>query len=746
MKRILVFLLLLACCTLQAQPLKAVIDSTKGTLVRLEKDGRYSIPFREDFKCGPGFEGLQMSRTGEYSYGATRDSISYTVDYEIAEDELVVRCSITNLSSQDHRPDRERFYLGVNSEMERFPDWNYHLFPTLLRCEKDFAWGYFSSPTGLVLAFATEDPVASYGINYIYEEEGRWDWGHRIHTACLDLIHRGPLPERHPQDLDTVPAGRRLSWTIHMGVVDGLEGVKPAVARWSGAPMIECDAYTVAAGTKVGIGITSTAKPEKAVLTRPSGKTSALRIKDGTACTGKLRENGEYTLRVTAGGKTSEAKMFVREDWEWYSRRARDFQYECCPPRISGSCETFYGFYPAFDAAANFPSPETDAWFKDLFFKQMEVYTGPLDGPVLARDYEERLQNFSSICGMFVSLWKATGDSTCLRQAGRFGDYVAARQDQTGALKCYDTHYTAVIYPAKSLFELADAEQEAGLSEEAARHRLCAERACLDLLARGDDIETEGDMTFEDGMITCSALQMGFAALHTDDADLRKAYTEAAAAMMEKHRCLEQDLIPDCRMRGATERFWEALDIYFIPNQVMNSPHGWTAWKIYAVYYLYLLTGDVAYLEDLMDTLGAGVQTMALDGHLRWGFIPDPFISGWVLKPGEEERTTDYDNIIIGEQYMELISTWCKPEDPAEYTVFGQWGGGGDGTVYEIYRALNECVLHNAFVVVDGNGGMRCWNCKAKMRRNGEIKVSGTSPCVTRAIVNRCGEITFLDI
>ena len=131
--------------------------------------------------------------------------------------------------------------------------------------------------------------------------------------------------------------------------------------------------------------------------------------------------------------------------------------------------------------------------------------------------------------------------------------------------------------------ELADAELRAGWTDRARRHHVSAIRAAEDLRLRLDDIETEGDMTFEDGMITCSALQMALCGLHLPDGALRRQYAEAARHMMEKHRCLEQRLIPDCRMRGAMLRYCESLDFYFSPNQAMNSLHGCTSWKIYAV-------------------------------------------------------------------------------------------------------------------------------------------------------------------
>ena len=57
-------------------------------------------------------------------------------------------------------------------------------------------------------------------------------------------------------------------------------------------------------------------------------------------------------------------------------------------------------------------------------------------------------------------------------------------------------------------------------------------------------------MTFEDGMISCEALQIAFFALHADDEEARASLTEKAEYIMRKHRCLVQTFAPDARIRG----------------------------------------------------------------------------------------------------------------------------------------------------------------------------------------------------
>ena len=81
----------------------------------------------------------------------------------------------------------------------------------------------------------------------------------------------------------------------------------------------------------------------------------------------------------------------------------------------------------------------------------------------------------------------------------------------------HNTVYTSVIYVAKSMLELTLEERKLGRSDKtwaaaAKRHYQSAKRAIDQLVASQGDFETEGELTFEDGMISCSALQIGMLA------------------------------------------------------------------------------------------------------------------------------------------------------------------------------------------------------------------------------------------
>lgn len=722
---------------------QAIVNPQTGTLLGYTQqigNDSWCIPFQTELNAGPAFEGitLQPSPDSPSTFSGRRGTIRYELRYREEEDHLRIECRITNEGTTTHAPLRERLVLGVDSEMRSFPAWDEKFFPSLIRCERDFAWGYFMSPRGQILAFGVEEPTASYGLNYIFEGNKAWLWGHQIHTASLDFLHAPPLPARHPQHLTEIAPGESLRWTIHLGAVDVLEQVKPTLATWLSAPLLEARKYTLCSGEAASVKIHGTQAVSEAILHHPDGRTESLPATDeNRLVTPPLREKGLYRITITAGGKQSEVSLYVRNPWSWYLTQARNSVAEH-PPFFSASCETFYGYYPAFLAARHFPNPVRDKALEERF-------SGLLPQLIDSRGHPQeqanprRIQNFSTLAGMLVDLWEATGNDTYLLNASRLGDFIASDSVQwsDGSYRSEGIHYTAVIYPAKSMFELADAELRAGWTDRARRHHVSAIRAAEDLRLRLDDIETEGDMTFEDGMITCSALQMALCGLHMPDGALRRQYAEAARHMMEKHRCLEQRLIPDCRMRGATLRYWEALDIYFSPNQAMNSPHGWTAWKIYAVCYLYLLTGEEHYLNELTETTGACVQLMDLDGRLRWGFIPDPYIEGLVCTPAADNpHERQMRDSVVGEQYLGMISPWLRPDDEHAFTRFGCPGGAGDNTVYEIFKALEECVLTTAYVIVSETGAIRAHNCSAHWTRPDRLHIEPAEKCIERIHLN----------
>lgn len=732
----------------------ARIDGEKGRITELHLmvSGKEEIiPFRKDSMGGPSLEGVILHRVEgtEPTFEGKLDKVSVTLRYVAAGDHLKVICTAHNESAEAFNPLRLRLRVGIDGEMRTYPGWDEKFFPTLMRCEKNFAWGYAMSPRGVIVALGIEDPVASEALNYIEEGKKEWCWGHQILTESFDLLHKLPLPSRHPQNMTMLAGGETRTWTLCLGGVSQLSELKPCLAAWMKVPMMELERYTLGIGEETAMTVVSPAGIKEAVLIGEDGMKQKLSFRRGPMGIFRAElkapeKTGVYILTVVSkNGKQSEARLYVRQPWAWYLGKARDWAAKY-PPMAGGSAEQYYGYYAAALGALRVPNREKDSKLEETFEHRVCMMIDTAKGtPLNQRVLPKRIQNFASLTGILVDYWRATGKMKYLEWASRIGDFLCSDTVQwaDGSYRSNGTHYTAVIYPAKSMMELASAEKEAAgknavWKARSEKHLNSAIRAADDLAKRLDNIETEGDMTFEDGMITCSALQMGLCGLTTDREDRREKMTEAARYMMDKHRCLEQQLIPDCRMRGATLRFWEALDVYFSPNQAMNSPHGWTSWKLYADYYLYLLTGEEKYLSDLMNTMGACVQVINNEGKLRWGFIPDPYVDSWVCVPDKNDaRGWNHCDSIVGEQYLDMISPWCRPADENQLCDFGQSGGAGDNTVYEIFKALDECCLTTAYVIVEPSGEVKAWNCCATLN-GGKLEVTNTEQCVIKLHVN----------
>ena len=168
-------------------------------------------------------------------------------------------------------------------------------------------------------------------------------------------------------------------------------------------------------------------------------------------------------------------------------------------------------------------------------------------------------------------------------------------------------------------------------------------------------------------------------------------------------------------------RYWEArYDLNFFSNMI-SSPHGWTSWKTYATYYLYMLTGKLCYLQDTMDTIGACMQCVDSHGTLNWGFILDPCITGVCLSEASTRGNIITKEEVIGECYLPTISQWWKQDENA---LIGQYlapwnepdkwdenfGGSCDNDVHEHFKCLMETVFGKAFVHETENG-FETYNC-----------------------------------
>ena len=726
----------------------------------------YTIPMRTDDRGGFvwNYNGRQIAMTagetgedGTITYtGRSRTSsedLSFTIRYSVDEQkQLVVTASVTNNKDTEQPVDKLSLNLGFNTYLESYPQYNDQLFPTLLRCEQTHMWGYLSTPSGRLMTVSTDAPVASYTLDY--------EWGaHRIRTASLDMLQSGKLPERHPQDADHIGANETKTWNVYLKPVEDLnaiEDVKPTISNNTQLPMIDADRYTMAEGESSQITIYSQSplKNGKVTLVAPDGTESALDAVDngnGTyTCTFDAADKDEGVYKLWAeneAGYKSEGMFSIRKSWSWYTQQARKAAVEA-PQKGGSHSEEFYGLYSAYIAKKYFPDDELDMAIDEKF---EEIYPLMYDVTTdLPTSWENRIQNHSAMLGIFVDKFQSSGNWSDLESAVNLAEFLLTKQKANGGYYNGGTDYTSVIYPAKSIMELIHVEKElkddASLTEDERakwaerydRHFASVTRAMDNLVRLDGHFETEGQQTFEDGANSCSATQLSeFALMFPAGSAEREKYTNAALKIINYHTSHQQSIIPDSRINGGTLRFWEAqYDVEMgltsgSPN-MMNSPHGWSAWSIYALFNLYELTGDQQYLERGMNAMGSCAQLMSFDGTLRWAFIADPYRETKLWVKDEEASHGDvikgkHVDAVIGEEYVDMISYWWRA--PKNTWVPGYTGMGGsvtqgaacDNDVHEIFKALGEVALTKAYVSQKEDGSFEAYNCSVEQKDGGLV-------------------------
>lgn len=447
---------------------------------------------------------------------------------------------------------------------------------------------------------------------------------------------------------------------------------------------------------------------------------------------------GVYTavLRNRAGYQ-AELCLSIRRPWSWYIQMARKAALDA-PQKASTHAESWYGFYSAYIARKYFPNKSLDEAV-DLRFDEVFplLYQKDTLRPLVQAD---RIQNHSSMVGVLVKRYEASQDSRDLKQAEILADLVLTFQGADGGFYKGGTDYTSVIYPAKSILELIHAlhahallpklppAERARCLSSADRYLAAVTRAMDHLVQLDGNFQTEGATVscYEDGANSCSAAQLSeFALWFPEDSPQRDRYTRAARRILDRHTSHEQALIPDSRMVGGTLRYWEAqYDVEMggtemAPRgQMMNSPHGWSAWNIYGLLHLYELTGEASYLRRGMNALGSCAQLMDFDGRLRWAFVPDPHRRVRIFEKNETAggvagRHTER---VLGEEYVPMISSWwtAPPHTPVSgYTAMGgtvTQGAACDNDVHEVFKAMGEVALTKAYVLEAEPGRFECFN------------------------------------
>ena len=692
------------------------------------------------------------------------EDLFFSLRYEKMEDHLRLHIGIENRG--EDFDGKIGMHVGVDTYMEKYPMWHRKFFPTLLRCEKTHLWGYYMNTEENALALATSESVASYDIVYNYSAdpltEEKTEGKHRILGTDILFYQNTRLPDRHPKDRRIFRKGAHYTNTIFLIPVEKKGDIKAMLSEIAEIPLVRAEKYTKEQGELLDAEILCKEKPQTLLL-----------YPDGTECAEMnvpLNEHGKYVLTVKSeNGKECEAAFYVRRPWEHYLACAAKCAMSM-PPKASTHTEGFYGLFSSFlyykhtgDRAYGEKAYEAFEEFMPYMFDMEKCV--PITIP-------RRIQNTAGLISLLTDMYEAdpVNKRIYLEKASRFADVLLRAQDETGAYRNRRTHYTCVLYIAKSMLELTAAEEKSGilaLMDKAKIHYTSAKKAVDELVRNLDNIQTEGEMTLEDGMISCSALQIGMFALTLPKKE-RTPYIRAAEYMMKIHSCLEQQLIPDCRCNGASLRYWEAQYDVMLRINMLNSPHGWSGWTGYAKYYLYLLTGKKEYLVSLLNLMGSCVQLIDENGKLRWSYCSQPYIKGKMLVPDLEKPVKDGYRFVesketayrgkyvmseLCEGYIPMISGWYRV---GEQKVVGGYefcplimdgyqdekadrqGGCCDNDVHEIFKCMEETVMNKAFLHENEDGSFLCYGCEAESK-NGilYVKMRENAKALVYSLKNR---------
>jgi hypothetical protein len=708
-------------------------------------DSWESVPFRKD-KQGTSWyirdvksvkhtiPMFQVSGQTNHFEGVHQD-VRFGLSYAVSGNALEITATLTNEGKTEFKPMTAGMHIGVDSFQPKYPEWNYKLVPKAMRCEPTHHWGHALSPFGQVLGWVCPTPVASYSIDY-----ARGPGLKGIYTANIDFINQLPLPARHPQNLSVLKPGETKSWTVYLMEIDSLDKVKPELADCGDVPIFDAEYYTVAPNQETRVTIFGP-KVKTLSITDSEGKETTISPdKTGNGRTDyTFRQNAPelYTFRAECeNGRIAEGSIFVRHPWAWYLKRAR-IEGLRVKPTQTHHAEAVLPFYSYFLARKHFPDADLDKQCEDVF---QEYFPQHYDFEEKKLKIDFRTQDTPIWGGILSDRYAATGDEKDLEHAANLIDYlITERQGEDGGyyrlmfghhgnVKKEKVLYTSVGYNVKSVMEVMKEEKKLAETspvwkERYERHKKSVNRAMEDLVRRGDNLETEGRQMYEDAMISCSMSQLAVYALKMAGEKDMKKYLDGAEYLFEGHRSLTLNLHPDARVNGSTIRYWESWPTIALRAFNYNSPCGWSAWKLYGDYYLYLLTGKEYYLRDAFNGLGACVQLIDhKSGRMRWGFTPDPFIyTQYAVKAKEptEEAEHDWVTGVRGEEYFEQVSDWNRTKPIWRE----KWGI--DNFPHEIFKCMEEMALCNAYVVERADGTFTGYNCTVKA----EDGTLGIVPC-----------------
>lgn len=423
-------------------------------------------------------------QNGDFSYNGISFSVSES------ESDGVLKISVSVSSKEKIAVECFGLRLGIDCYMDTFPQWNDKFFPTALRCEKNGFWSCFMSPKGKIISVCSPSKIVSWKNEYKGLPN---DVGHRIYTSSIDFINTAKQPARHPDNSMNEISEQPLNYDIYYSYVDDVDSLFKFVEKYANIHIPKISKFTLEKGEKLTI--------------------------DSTEYENELSDG----LNIIKNENSAEVSVYVRNDWFYYLDCAQKSAQKC-QQKPGTHCESWYGYF----TMAEYAKVIQDSEYVKKLCKQFDkffatVTRGFFRKRMKRKTLPHRLQNSSAMISLLSDFYQLTSDKKYLDYANDLAKWLMHLQSKKdGSYRSHGTHYTCVIYPAKSMLELSIAEKAAGLEKRSKIHFESAQRAIDNLYAQMDNIETEGEMTFEDGMISCESLQLAYLAMLTKDERKKK--------------------------------------------------------------------------------------------------------------------------------------------------------------------------------------------------------------------------------
>ena len=526
---------------------------------------------------------------------------------------------------------RLRYCTGVNSWTDFSSDWAHRPYPTNLRCEQEFFWGAAVSPAHDVIGYFSESKVDSWSAWYQGPGE------QRVRSFCIEPINSlDPHPSRW-QHQDVRLGGRNPTYrgAFYIGRFESIGAFFRKAADTLGVAFLAPKRCAGFSGETLSVDVVA---PERATVTvrvsdESGGAGTPIEARDGRLELPLDGPAGWRVLKLNAGGKETEARLWQHDGWEQTLRTAARFA-DVAKPASAYNGESVLALITLAQAAELLGDDASRHAARRTVEQAYQRHYDPQTGR--HGKQHNRLQNYGSFLdAMRVYITRTGGDDELIARVHRSARQLMSLQKSDGNFYNHHNIYNNVIHPVKSLYDWGAFMKSRGHDAEAGEVFASVERAYHNIARAGDDTGTEGSDHFEDGMLSCAGYQIAALWPHfgRQPEDL-----QTAVDIYRKRRALKSR-VPDSRFFGATLRSWE---LYWAMGlgQAMGGGHGWNAWSASLAHALFMATGEWDYLLDAYATVTNCLQSVdTRTGQFHVTFVIDPCWSDYfglgTQRPGE---------------------------------------------------------------------------------------------------------------